>query len=288
VTYTSGTHTTTSLTTSIVTVTSCKHGCKPAEPTTTVIPGDQTSVIYSTSTFPVTKTLTSFVPHSSPVFTESGKTYYSTSLSTTHVLTTYISTITNSITGVPSPSTPVSPVSKPNPDQPAEHTPVTPVEGTCPPPTTVYLTKPTDCPPGASYVTVTETVYAGMPPKPTSGSGFGSGSGAHTTETATITLGNGQTTTVVISYTATNTPPTKSTSPDHGSNPPYPTGTGTDNGSHPSPTEGHIKPTGSHVNPTGGEVKPTGTYPQVSGYSTPEHGSKPEWSWPSKYGSHDW
>jgi hypothetical protein len=226
------------------------------------------------------------VPHSSPVFTESGKTYYSTSLSTTHVLTTYISTVTNSITGVPSPSTPVSPVSKPNPDQPAEHTPVTPVEGTCPPPTTVYLTKPTDCPPEASYVTVTETVYAGMPPKPTSGSG--SGSDAHTTETATITLGNGQTTTVVISYTATNTPPTKPTGPDHGSNPPYPTGTGTDNGFHPSPTEGHLKPTGGHVKPTGGEIKPTSTYPQPSGNSTPEHGSKPEWSWPSKYGSHDW
>ena len=267
-TITSGTHTTTSLTTSVVTVTSCKHGCETAKPTTTHIPGDTTSIIYSTSTFPVTKTLTQFVPHSSPVFSESGKTYYSTSLSTTHVLTSYTTTEVHTITGVPTPSKPVSPVV---PSTPAEHTSVV-VEGTCAPATTVYVTKPTNCPPGASYVTITETIYTGMPPKPTSGSG--SGSGSHTTETATITLGNGQTTTVVITYTATSTP----SGHEHKPNPPFPTGTGSNHGgSHPQPTGGNV-PSG-HVKPSGGEAKPTG-------YA--EHGNKPEWSWPSKHGSHDW
>jgi hypothetical protein len=285
VTYTSGTETKTSLTTSIVTVTSCKHGCTPAEPTTTHIPGTTTSVIYSTSTYPVTETLTSFVPHSSPVYTHGGTTYYSTSLSITHVLTSYISTVTN---------TPVSPVTVTYPGKPGQ---TTPVEDTCPPTATVYINKPAECPP-AAVVTVTETIYAGMPLAPTDGPG------SYTTETATITLGSGQTTTMVISYTATatNTPhkpngpghhsghgtnPPYPNGPSDGSNPPSPTGTGSDHGSNPAPTGG-VKPTGGHVKPTGGEAKPTGTYSQPSGHAVPEHGDKSEWSWPAKYGSHNW
>jgi hypothetical protein len=242
----------------------------------------------------VTETLTSFVPHSSPVYTHGGTTYYSTSLSITHVLKSYISTVTNSITGVPSPSTLVSPVTATHPGKPDE---TTSVEETCPPAATVYINKPTDCPP-AAVMTVTETIYAGMPSAPTKGSG------SYTTETATITLGSGQTTTVVVSYTATatNTPhkpngpghqsgsdtnPPYPNGPQDGSNPPCPTGTGSGHGSNPAPTGG-VKPTGGHVKPTGGEIKPTGAYPQPSGHAVPEHGDKPEWTWPAKYGSHGW
>jgi hypothetical protein len=210
----------------------------------------------------------------------------------THVLTSYISTVTNSITGVPSPSTLIGPVTVTHPGNPVE---TTPVGGTCPPAATVYVNKPADCPPAAA-ITVTETIYAGMPPAPTKGSN------SHTTETATITLGNGQTTTVVISYPATNTPhkpngpghqsghgtnPPYPNGPQDGSNPPSPTGTGSDHGSNPSSTCS-VKPTGGHVKPTGGETKPTGTYPQPSGHAVPEHGDKPEWSWPAKYGSNNW
>ena len=54
-----------------------------------------------------------------------------------------------------------------------------------------------------------------------------------------------------------------------------------------APTGG-VKPTGGHVKPTGGEIKPTGTYPQPSGHPVLEHGDKPEWSGPAKYGSHNW
>jgi hypothetical protein len=175
----------------------------------------------------------------------------------------------------------VSPVTVSHPGKPAE------TEDTCPPAATVYISKTTDCPP-AAVTTVTETIYAGMPPAPTKGSD------SYTTETATITLGNGHTTTVVISYTATNTPH-KPNGPGHhsgdGTNPPYPNGpkdgTGSDHGSNPAPTGG-VKPTGGHVKPTGGATKPTGTYPQPSGHAVPEHDDKPEWTWPAKYGSHGW
>ena len=77
--------------------------------------------------------------------------------------------------------------------------------------------------------------------------------------------------------------------PSDGSHPPSPTGTGSDHGSNPAPTGG-VKPTGGHAKPTSGETKPTrtGTYPAPSGHPVLEHGDKPEWSEPAKYGSHSW
>ncbi|OCL01991.1 hypothetical protein AOQ84DRAFT_229795 [Glonium stellatum] len=132
VTRTSGTQVITTLTTSTITITSCKGGCHPYS-TTPSAPHSTglSSIVYPTT---ITTSAPVFVPTSSVVGSEGATTYYSTWLSASYTTKIYSTEVTVWQTGAAT-SAGVAAV-----------TSIGAASGTCPAPTTVYNTV---------YVTVT-------------------------------------------------------------------------------------------------------------------------------------
>jgi hypothetical protein len=229
VTYTHGTEVKTTLTTSTITVTSCKGGChKPTPPPVYTPPphgGDHTiTKTYTTITY-------TFVPCSTSVGNNDHSVIYSTYLSQSAITKTYTT----------------YEVVKPTPAPPAiTPTPEAPKPGTCPP-TVTTITQIIDnfsCPPAPPAVTSTVTVTVGKPPAPPC---------HECVKSYTVTEGDF---TTCITYTY-EVPPTKSTVTPvtPGSKPPYtkpttpvstppvytlpPHGTGKSSSSIPKPTGGY-------------------------------------------------
>ncbi|THX44905.1 hypothetical protein D6D08_10492 [Aureobasidium pullulans] len=145
----------TTSTTSTITVTSCPGGCHAASPTNPPpavvtsstskseawFPGSSTVKTYTIPT-EVTSTITSFVPCSTPVMSNSETTFFSTWLTVTYLTTSYKTVTTSCETLYPTPtSVQVSATTLPASTATGE------ASGTCAAPETVYETV-------VSYVTV--------------------------------------------------------------------------------------------------------------------------------------
>lgn len=216
----------------------------PSYPITTVThstgTGTSTYTITHTGTTTAVETITTFVPHSSPVGTASGSTYYSTYLTVSYHTSTVTATTTEIEVVCPTSS------AKPSldvPDYNGAYVSASSVYGAVPtsslygqespeyPASTVYGpgSKPTDgtCPPSATtvYSTIAVTVTANAEGKPTA---------CAKCSTYHVTLPNGHTTSVVV--------------PPADSSPYYPTGSGTGSYYHPTGTGVAPVPTGSASN----------------------------------------
>ena len=125
VTQTSGTRIITTLTTSTITITSCKGGChhQPTTPSTPHSTG-LSSIVYPTT---ITTSTPIFVPTSSAVSSQGATTYYSTWLSASYTTKIYSTEVTVWRTKTTQPSL-------------AAVTSTALASGTCPAPTTVYST----------------------------------------------------------------------------------------------------------------------------------------------------
>ncbi|KAF2868636.1 hypothetical protein BDV95DRAFT_118302 [Massariosphaeria phaeospora] len=268
VTETHGTKVITSLTTSVITITSCKAGCHH-EPTPTPGPNPGPGDSNYPVTVPTTITTTTFtwVPCSTSVGHSGPSVIYSSFLTPSYYPTTYVTDVL--VYPTPKPESPdVTPASPEHPPVYTPGTPQPPVEtpGAPHPPTvTPAPENPPVYPPGTpeecpAPVTITVTVGGGAEP-------------CHACETKTYTItehGTATTFTVTVTPEATGPVNTPHSTP-YGPNPPHSTPYG------PNPPVG---PTGGSST---GVPHPTGYIPYPSDASSMSYSSSHEGPKPTDY-----